>query len=374
MYKTFKRITSNLIEIQKPLPVSVFSRTRMILMKEGDVIVDAAQLDVLLRTGYYYSYSTTDERIAQAGVENVFDFIDHFKLNLDRLLDKISENQDRSGIAEQVRGMAQQIQKAVSVDSSAALAAFSLDSESPYKTLHHGHAAVVCEILARKSKVSEEDRLVMLSAMLTHDIGLLEVQNELDYLKEELDDDLRATIRTHPHESEAMLIELGVQNPLWLRLVRNHHERIDGSGYPDGLQGDALDPLLRIIILADTFSAMVRDRPYRKAMLPRYALRHMLVEQGEKIGADLTKLLIREIGLFPPGTIVTLNNGETGVVAKPRGKKPFPVVMGFADANGMPRESLITRDTSEECYAIVGMEHFSAYKKWRGMFKKIWAV
>ena len=373
MYKTFRRVTQNQIELNKPIPFSIYSRSGMILIKIEDVITSESQMEVVLRTGYYYDYTGKHTEVTPQFKEAVFDFVDHLKESLDKLLDKSVSGDRNDDWAERIQGMALQIQQAVEKDSNAALAAFILDSHSSYKTLHHGQAAVICEILAKKRHIPVEERQVMIAAALTHDIGLLEVQDELDYTRDELDANLRKAIQAHPHEGEAILKSLGVQNHLWLHLVRNHHERLDGSGYPEKLSADALDPLLRIFMLADTFSALVRDRPYRKAILPRYALRYMLVEQGEKIDADLTKLLIKEIGLFPPGTIVTLNNGETAVVAKPRGKKPFPMVMSFANANGLPRENLITRDTSEEAYAIVGMDHFSTYKKWRGMLKKIWA-
>lgn len=372
MYKTFRRVTQNQIELNKPLPFSIYSRSGMILMKVDDAISSHAQMETLLATGYYYDYSGSKDETARQMTDSVFTFMDHIKGSLDRLLEKAVSGIPPEDWQEKVLGMAQQFQLAVTKDSNAALASFTLDADSPYKALHHGQAAIICEILARKRHVSTDDRLIMVAAALTHDIGLLEIQDELDYTQDELDDDLKGAIRKHTQTGEEILRGLGVQNTLWLRLVRGHHERLDGSGYPDGLTGEDIDPMLRIFMLADSFCAMVRDRPYRKAILPRYALRHMLVEQGEKIDPELTKLLIKEIGLFPPGTIVTLNNGEIAVVAKPRGKKPFPLAMSFAGANGLPRENLASRETGEDAYAIVGMDHFSSYKKWRGMLKKIW--
>jgi HD-GYP domain-containing protein (c-di-GMP phosphodiesterase class II) len=87
-----------------------------------------------------------------------------------------------------------------------------------------------------------------------------------------LDDDELAEIRKHPEAGERLLRELGGFAPGVRRLVLDHHERLDGSGYPRGLRGDELDVETRILAVCDVYDALVSDRVYRSAWTPERAL------------------------------------------------------------------------------------------------------
>ena len=87
-----------------------------------------------------------------------------------------------------------------------------------------------------------------------------------------LTDDEFGQIREHPALGEQMLSPLAHESPSVLRCVRSHHERIDGLGFPDGLEGDAIPIEARIIAVADTFDAMTTRRPYRAPWSPEDAL------------------------------------------------------------------------------------------------------
>ncbi|MDO9241406.1 MAG: HD domain-containing phosphohydrolase, partial [Methylicorpusculum sp.] len=131
-----------------------------------------------------------------------------------------------------------------------------------------------------------------------------------------LSDQQRDIIKAHPELGRALLQKAGINNAEWLNAVHNHHERIDGNGYPDGLSGDAIPVAARILSLTDIYSAMILPRAYRDGFYVKKALRDIFLQRGSAVDESLAHLLIKEIGIYPPGTFVLLANGETGVVLK----------------------------------------------------------
>lgn len=108
-------------------------------------------------------------------------------------------------------------------------------------------------------------------AAALHDIGKLTIPDEVLGKPGPLSDTERAVMQTHPAEGHAMLIGAGETDPVILGLVRHHHERLDGSGYPDGLKGDAIPLAARYFSVIDTFDAMTSVRPYRSSIGPEAA-------------------------------------------------------------------------------------------------------
>ena len=112
----------------------------------------------------------------------------------------------------------------------------------------------------------------------------------------------------------ALLKEAGVTDQLWLAYVLNHHENVDGGGYPSGTAGDNISDGAKIIAVADRYTAMIAPRKFRKAIHPTQALRSLLMDGGKTCDAKITAVFIKELGIYPPGCCVKLASGETAVV------------------------------------------------------------
>jgi HD-GYP domain-containing protein (c-di-GMP phosphodiesterase class II) len=119
-------------------------------------------------------------------------------------------------------------------------------------------------VAAALGVLDELSEALILGAAL-HDVGKVHLPPLLLSKKEALTDEDWKTIRTHPELGEEMLKEIDFLAPS-LPVVRHHHERWDGTGYPDRLVGEAIPLEARIVAVADAFDAMVSDRPYRRAM------------------------------------------------------------------------------------------------------------
>ncbi len=119
-----------------------------------------------------------------------------------------------------------------------------------------------------------------------HDIGKIGTRESVLQKPGSLTDDERHQISEHPVLGERMLAPLARESPAVLRIVRSHHERLDGSGFPDGLRGDDIPLEARIVAVADAFDAMTSERPYRDSKAPGEALRELERVAGSQLDPD----------------------------------------------------------------------------------------
>lgn len=143
-----------------------------------------------------------------------------------------------------------------------------------------------------------------------------------------------------------------MKDGIWLEAVRHHHERLDGSGYPDGIQEEDIFFPVRILALVDIYTAMIKRRAYRDSLKSRDAMREIFTKHASEVDAHLTKLFIKELGLFPPGVFVKLRNSEVAIVTR-RGKQgTVPIVHTIIGPRGAPLAKALKRDTAQDDYAI----------------------
>lgn len=129
-----------------------------------------------------------------------------------------------------------------------------------------------------------------------HDIGKIGMREAILQKPGSLTDEEVGQVREHPALGEQMLSPLAYESPSLLRCVRSHHERIDGRGFPDGLEGDAIPIEARIIAVADTFDAMTTRRPYRAPWTPQDALGEMQRVAGSQLDSAVVEAFA---GAFP---------------------------------------------------------------------------
>ncbi len=128
----------------------------------------------------------------------------------------------------------------------------------------------------------------------------------------------------------------GIQ-PELLKLVLLHHERQDGTGYPNGLKGDEIGLYGSMAAIADTFDALTAVRPYAEPLSPSSALSFLYKERGTGFHAELVEQFIQCVGAFPVGSVVELNSGEVGIVITQNlVRRLKPRVMVVLDGKGAP--------------------------------------
>jgi HD-GYP domain-containing protein (c-di-GMP phosphodiesterase class II) len=140
-----------------------------------------------------------------------------------------------------------------------------LDAKDPYTRGHSERVALIARRLGKEMGLPEDElRTIHLSGLL-HDIGKIGVDDRILRKAGALTDEEFEQIKKHPTIGYNILSGLKNLRPV-LPGVRNHHENYDGSGYPDGLAGEEIPLLARVLAVADGYDAMGSDRPYRKGL------------------------------------------------------------------------------------------------------------
>ena len=241
------------------------------------------------------------------------------------------------------------------------------------------HGLTVARILARIVRLDPEMKARPAEAVLAgliHDVGMLGVPAPILMSPEPIEGESRRFIEGHPVVGSQMVAAIFPDAPWLAEAVCSHHERLDGTGYPDGLKGNRIRPLARLLAVCDVYSALCCVRPHRPARPTRTALADtlMLAEKGELDRFHAECLL--SLSFYPVGSVVELAHGPLAVVvATPPSPTDLrapsrPVVALLTDAQGEPlarpehldlaqaeHHSIVRLLTAEERHEVLG-RHF----------------
>ena len=182
-----------------------------------------------------------------------------------------------------------------------------LDARDEYTAGHSAAVAIFARDIACRMGLSEEDRQLVHLAGLVHDIGKIGLPPGLLEKSGPLTLDERRQMEAHSEIGERILAKVDDYAEI-ASIVRHHHERVDGRGYPDGLAGEEIPLLSRIIAVADAYNAMTSDRPYRDAMPSRVA--RLRLAQAVESQFDTTVVAAFEAVLAAAGEEYKLARGE----------------------------------------------------------------
>ena len=185
-------------------------------------------------------------------------------------------------------------------------------------------------------------------AAILHDVGMCLVPEEILNKPGPLTTEERNLIKRHP-ELGAQALRQVCPDADWIAdLVLQEHERLGGQGYPRGLQGAEIHEYAQIIGLADTFEALLHVRPYRQRFLPHEAVRELVTKEKTVFSTKTLKCLIQQFSVFPLGTRVRLNTGESAEVVELNPQYPLrPVVKVHKDQHGLSLKEARTLDLSK---------------------------
>lgn len=218
--------------------------------------------------------------------------------------------------------------------------------------------------LAMAVKLEFDDKKLNEIAMggILHDIGKtmipIEILNKPGKLtKEEFD-----MVKKHAEYGFEILRKQHGLPLLAAHCAFQHHEKLDGTGYPRGLKGDEIHPYAKIMAVADVFDALTSHRSYRKAMLPHEAMEIIFAGANTHFDADLIQTFQKSVASYPVGVTVKLNTGETAVVVEYMFHAPSrPIVRIIKDPNGVELTKPFDVDLSKnlsimitDCDAIMG--------------------
>jgi putative nucleotidyltransferase with HDIG domain len=183
-----------------------------------------------------------------------------------------------------------------------------------YTYLHCVNVSILSVSIGIKLNLNREQLLSLGTAGILHDIGKKYVPIEILNKPGKLDFDEFGTIKKHPTYGFEMLTDFNeVEKDAKLGVLQ-HHERYDGSGYPNGLKADKISLFGRILAVADTYDAMTSDRAYRNAFSPSEAVEYLMGSGNSLYDSKIIDIFSKCITVYPIGTCVELSNGIQAIV------------------------------------------------------------
>ena len=233
---------------------------------------------------------------------------------------------------------------------SAALACLMrMQKKDDYLYQHSLASTVWAAILGRQIGLTRSDiDLVALGAMLL-DVGKTQIPMDILTKPGELDDKEKAIMRRHVQFGLDILDKARDVDSRVFDMLAHHHERYNGTGYPNGVSGNAIPVFGRIAGIVDAYDAMITPRPYAKLLSSYDALRKLRLLADVEFQAEIVDQFTKAIGAFPTGTLVELSTGEVGIVTRQnRIRRLRPEVMIIMDANKQTLEEFRIVDLNEE--------------------------
>jgi len=204
-----------------------------------------------------------------------------------------------------------------------------------YLYQHSVNVCIYATILGMACGYSREELLTLGMGALLHDIGKTQISQELILKPGKLTNEEIEKMKLHTEYGFRILKDEPNISLTVAHCAYQHHERIDGSGYPRGLRGGDIHEYARWIGLVDSYDAMTTNRIYRSAMLPHQALESLFVDAGKLYDFKMVEILRDRLAIYPIGSEVTLNTGEKGIVVDLNASSPQrPVVRILANAEG----------------------------------------
>jgi len=229
----------------------------------------------------------------------------------------------------------------------------------------HSARAVIISLTIGESLKLPNFRLIELGiAAMLHEIGMMKIPKQVYDKSTALTDNEKRLISTHPIQGLKMLQDYSKENanPLAqdiLMGVWQHHERSNGTGYPQGLSGESITQFGKIIAVACSYDAQISNRPFRSGIDGFTSMMTMLREMSSLFDEKVISALINSISLFPLGNYVRLKNGAIGIVVDIGTHPRYPVVKLHLDENmHMYKEQPIIRtheDDGEEGMTVTAV-------------------
>ena len=193
----------------------------------------------------------------------------------------------------------------------------SIKKHDPYTAMHCTNVCTLVTAMAMHDGTDPGLLPMITTAVLLHDVGKTRVPLEVLNKPGRFEPHELQEMRKHALHSGDIMREDGSFSDEQIAIAEQHHEMMDGSGYPKGLAGDQIQYYARLTAVADVYDALTAKRVYKPAMPMYQALLRIHNNKGTEFDAHAVDLFVKTLGLYPVGSYVELNTGEQGVVYEP---------------------------------------------------------
>ncbi|MBM4233396.1 MAG: hypothetical protein FJ160_04320 [Gammaproteobacteria bacterium] len=328
--------------VGEPLPLDIYDEEQVLLLAHGNVVESARQLQRLVeRGGLVLLREITDpyQMVLHAPRSQLPEVWSATRQRVTEVLASAAEPQ----LEDRMQAALPLVQNLVERDPD--LAIFQVIRQGAAEGGGYGaRQAMQTSALAMMlaNRLGWMGGMIDLAAKcaLTMNLSILESMSPLFVQSDQ---------KNHPELSRDILQNAGINDPDWLEAVEQHHERPDGSGYPRGVT--EVTETSQLVQCVEFFVEGLGRAAGHSAVTATGLLRQMYLEAPKSI---FVAALIKELGVYPPGSVVRLSSGEFGVVIQRGATTTAPLVAVLDEDWGIPREPEI-RDTSSASYAVIGV-------------------
>lgn len=227
----------------------------------------------------------------------------------------------------------------------------SLESKSDYLLEHSLNCSILMAIFAKHLKLDREIIEQLTLGAFLHDIGKVLIPNDILNKPSKLTEKEESIARSHVQLGVKILEDTPHISHIVMTCLKEHHERLDGSGYPKKLKGDDISKYGKMMAIVDSYDAMVSDRCYQVAVHPIKAFKTLVKESETGYDETLVEQFIQCLGVYPVGTLVQLNSGKIGLISQQNLSKPtLPIVKVFYNARLNQKTIIEDIDLSKSDY------------------------
>lgn len=374
-----KKITEDLAKSGQNLPCTIYNHDGKMLLNKNAQVKSEKQAALLNARGYiqvkpkraFILNRSTQTITSNFENDSIFTTLHSWEAEL-ALIFEVSQEQECIDFEDKVLGLAVHIQREYKRNGTTLLAALQIIEEDNYTVIHTLHCAIICEVIAKQEGITQIDRLAIVAGALTHDIGFIEVQSRLHLQPNKLSAKQKKHVHKHPSRGELLLKRQKIDNPVWLDIVRHHHERLDGSGYPDGLANEQISIPVRIMSIADTYSALCHTTFYRLSTSSNKAIMTLNRHKAQTLDENIVNRFILKTGVYPVGSLVRLENKEVGVVTSLNNSLKSPIITVLVNTDETFSSESVHRKTSELGLGVVNAEPVSKFPLLHEKLKRMW--
>ncbi|WP_390447314.1 HD-GYP domain-containing protein [Pseudoalteromonas sp. MTN2-4] len=223
-----------------------------------------------------------------------------------------------------------------------------IKQKDAYLLEHSINVATLITIFAKHLRLDREVIEELATGALLHDIGKIKVDDAVLNKPGKLSDSEFEQMKQHAQFSYEIVTEAGLSK-ISCEVAGFHHERLDGSGYPQGLSNGEISDYVRMASIVDVFDALTAERVYKKALMPIQAFKMLRESSPQHFDEKLLNEFINCIGVYPVGSLVKLKSQRIGMVASSNPKQPLkPIVKVFYSAKSMYHIAVEDIDLAEK--------------------------
>lgn len=232
--------------------------------------------------------------------------------------------------AEQALPLVEEISSSVSRNPGALISLARLKTADDYTYMHSVAVCALMIALARQLGLDEQQTREAGLAGLLHDLGKALIPYEILNKPGKLTDAEFEVVKTHPAEGHRLLLEGSGVGPVTLDVCLHHHEKVDGSGYPEGLKAAQISLFAKMGAVCDVYDAITSNRPYKNGWDPAESLKRMAEWAKGHFDEAVFQAFVKSLGIYPVGSFVALSSGRLGVVLEQSEKSLLkPVIKVF---------------------------------------------